>query len=215
MRGPLRQPLLPIPEDASYEDPLWEGRFSDLANAMVQYGAKPAIIRRFTGMANRQISLRYARLRDGVAKPGRLKSGLPRRFAIRQDRSSYDFILQSAVFAQVCMRIEDSFNKPLNRGWLLVAAYRAYCRLTEQMVKHLEIAPLDIDAAYDLMCHIGSTRYRQMAALQQRGCTSCGTQYLVLSDVEHDGQCCPMCAIDKRYRHLVEQNELKRRAVSS
>ncbi|MBZ0096788.1 MAG: hypothetical protein K8H75_15645 [Sulfuricella sp.] len=204
----------PIPESATIEDPLWTARFHDLANAMVLMSTRPKIISRYTGLSPRQVTERYVRLTNDVASPGRMGNGHPKRFAIPHDRGGLDWTIQSAVFTNCYLELEAAMGELVNRGWLLATTYHAYCRLTEPAFQETKMRRLTINAAYDLMTHVGFGQYRKRAALAQQQCECCGTHFLVVTEAELDNQHCPMCALDKNYQRLVENSaKLREQAV--
>lgn len=214
MRGPHRlQSLHFIPESASTNDPAWCGRFHELANAMVMYDAKSVLIQRFTGLSHKDIVQRYKALKQSEPAPGRLRSVRAARFVARYDRSTNDFLLQCAAFAQCLARIEAAFAEPINRGWLLVVAYRTYLRLSERLITQMKLSKLDINMCWELMGHFGNAKFRHLADIAQKPCQRCGTHYLVLSAADEDSDFCPMCSIEQYYTRLVQAGQHKRDAV--
>jgi hypothetical protein len=197
-------PGTPIPVSAFFHDPLWLGRFIDLANELVLMNAKPKIIARYTGLQSKAIATRYLRLNNTIAKKGRLKLASSRSFAAVHKRWGYDWNIQAATFASICLKIERSFDFPLNRGWLLATAYKTYLSLTEGMMKPLPtLNRLTFDDAYDLMNHFLPDR----AGLALHECNDCGTNYLVITEAELDGQNCPMCSMQQRFVNLLQNVE--------
>jgi hypothetical protein len=205
MRGPSRfQALHFIPESAETDDPAWSGRFHELANAMVMYGAKSRLIQRFTGLKHKEIVQRCQILKGCEPAAGRLRSIKPARFVTRFDRSTNDFLLQCAAFAQCLTRIESAFTEPLNRGWLLVMAYRTYDRLSERLVGAMSLQKLDINVCWELMVHFGNARFRHLADIAQKSCSHCGTHFLALNAAEETSDFCPMCGIQQYYQRLTQ-----------
>ena len=199
---------LPIPESAQFDDPVWAGRFQDLANQMVLLSAKPKLISRYTGLTAKAISDRYQRLTGHVGSPGRLPQSQPKHYAIPHSRAGLDWTVQSAAFASIYLKLERAFEEPVNRGWLLVTAFQAYQRLTDPLQRKLpRLCRINFNNAYDLVTHLRYGISRKDAPLALQNCSSCGTSYLVITELELDHQSCPMCAIQARYRLLVENSE--------
>ena len=200
----------PIPESASFDDPLWTSAFLDLANSMIIFGGRPKLIARYTGLSPKAIRERYRRLMGKEAPCGRLQQTLPRSFAIPHSRGSQEWLVQSAAFAGVFLKIEDAMknDEPINRGWLLVTAFATYCHLTNPIQESApKLTRLSLNAAYDLMTHLGYGSNRKLASLSLQKCAVCGAGRLVVTGIELDSQSCPMCAINKRYTQLLENSE--------
>lgn len=190
----------PIPANVGYDDPLWAGRFSDLANEMILLGAKPKMVANYTGLNPKVVSDRYRRLTGQEPPGGRMSQAQPKFFVSRTN--GYEFMLQAAIFAKVYLKLEAAMGEPVHAGWLLVTAYQAYLRRTEEVASGTSrINPLTISNAYDLMIHVGFRR-RNLTAIQVKDCSDCGSPYLVAIEVEKDECVCPLCALQARQEQL-------------
>ena len=198
-------PGSPIPESAKPDDPLWTGRFLDLAATMVVLGAKPTLVMRYTGLNSKAVAERYLRLTGKQAPKGRLQQTQPRNYAIAHNRGGYGWTIQAAAFANIYLQMEQALGFAPNRGWLLATAYEAYCHLTDSMQEAIpNLVRITFNNAYDLMIHLGYGLCRRSAPLALHACPDCGTPYLVMTQLELDQQQCPMCSIHKRFTTLVE-----------
>lgn len=206
----------PIPESAEFDDPLWTSSFLDLANSMIVLGARPKLIGRYTGLSIRAIRERYRRLVGKEAPGGRLQQTQTKAFSTPNSRGGHDWLVQAAAFAGVFLKIESAMNdEPVNRGWLLVTAYATYRRLTDPMLESTpKLNRLSLNTAYEIMTYLGYGSNRKFAPLSLQRCAVCGTGRLVVTEIETDSQSCPMCSINKRYVHLlnnVERNAAQKR----
>lgn len=192
----------PIPAHAEFDDPLWFGRFSDLANAMILLGAKPKLVANYTGLNQKSITERYRRLTGQEPPGGRMAQAQPK-FFCNPNANGHDFTLQSAIFATIYLKLERAMDEPAHAGWLLVTAYQAYLRLTDSIADQLpRLNRLTLSHSYDLMMHVGFRR-RNMAAISLKECECCGTTYLVANDYEKDqAEECPLCAMQRRQEQL-------------
>ncbi len=199
----------PIPQHAEFDDPIWTGRFLDMANAMVLMGAKPKLIMRYTGLSQKAVTMRYKRLTGEEAPCGHNKTNLPKFFATPHNRGGLDFNMQAAAFAGIYLKLEEAMGEPVNLGWLLLTSYQAYVRLTDTISEAVpKLTRLSINQAYTLATHLGiSDRMRNSATLALKDCGDCGTNYLVLTEAEIDNQRCPMCAIHGRYATWIENGK--------
>lgn len=197
----------PIPEYASFDDPVWRGRFLDLANRMVLMRAKPVLIHRYTGLSPKIIAELYKRLTGEEAPSGRLQQALPKHYAIPHNRGGLEWILQTAAYASTFVKFEKALDVVPNKGWLLLHSYEAYIRLTDKLQQEVpRLARVTLNNAYDMMIHLGTGPVRKGAKLALRDCPECGGSHLVVTDQELDHQACPMCAIQNRYLKLVENS---------
>lgn len=191
----------PIPANVDLDDPLWVGRFSDLANQMILLGAKPKLVACYTGLNQKAISERYRKLTGQEPPGGRMAQTQPK-FFVASNANGYDFNLQSAIFAKIYINLEAAMGEPVHAGWLLVTAYQAYLRLTEDIASQVpRLARLTLGNAYDLMMHVGFRR-RHLATISLKECADCGSPYLVSTEVEKDACGCPLCAMQRRQDQL-------------
>lgn len=207
----------PIPINAEFDDPLWMGRFSDLANEMILLGAKPKLVANYTGLPQKAISDRYRRLTGEDPPGGRMAQTQPK-FFCAPNANGFEFNLQSAIFAKIYIKLEEAMGEPVHAGWLLVTAYQAYLRRTEAIADEVpRLSRLTLGNAYDLMMHVGFRR-RHMAAIVVKECGDCGSPYLLAAELERESCGCPLCAMQRRQDQLavnLDRTRQNRKAVSA
>lgn len=193
----------PIPESAEFDDPIWIGRFHDLANAMISLDAKTKIIARYTGLPTKAVLNRYKRLTGRGAPVGRSQTFAPERFVTGSPRNGYDWNIQAAAYVGIYLKIEAALDEKVNRGWLLTVAYQVYERLTEPTrTASPSTQMLSFNRAYDLMNSIGHGIGRNSAALRLSTCTQCQSGFLSANTMEPDSQRCPVCDLEKKYERM-------------
>jgi hypothetical protein len=82
---------------------------------------------------------------------------------------------------------------PLNRGWLLLHAYRAYKDQTERLQRETGAKRLSITHAYSLLTFLALESAEEYADLATHTCPTCQVDYLILTNKELDTQQCPIC----------------------
>lgn len=191
--------MRPIPASVQFDDPIWISRFLDLADLMVWLGGKPKLICRYTGLAPKEVALRYKALTGREAQAGRLPQSKPGHYALPSKHRGLDWNLQAAAFASIYLRIEAALTEPVNRGWLLATAYLAYLRLTDPLRNSIrDLQRLEFNSAYDLMTLLGRDKDGKSAPLELRNCNVCGTSYLYITGWTAKRQACPMCGIQRQ-----------------
>ena len=194
----------PIARDAQPSDPRWEREFLDLAHGLVTAGAKTKLIARFTGLSVRKIRSLYVTLR-GIAPPsGPILQGRARYFAMRSTRTSSAWIIQCAIFLACYERVAEITERPLHRGWQLLAAFNAYLSLTETLKKCTAVKRLDINQGYALLTHCGFLE-EPNAELQRRECPTCLIRYPVVTSFPLASQPCPVCSMNANSGRLARQ----------
>ena len=196
-----------IPESANFKDPFWKPKFLELANMLIELGANPKLVARYTDLSERQITQAFVSILGKEPEAGRITASAPRRYAVVSERGGYGLLLQATLFANCYLQLEAAISEPVNRGWLLATAYRSYLRLTPQLCDAESNKRLPISAAYDIVCHIGIGNYRNEAALRMKGCDDCGINYLTLREAESFNQCCPMCAVNNNFQRLADTSK--------
>ena len=103
-------------------------------------------------------------------------------------------------------------STPVQRGWLLLAAFNSYLSITEEKLSPADsIKRLDINQAYALLAYCGFMTMLNGAELQLRQCQICSISYPVVAAEALDIQGCPVCAIDDNCERLSDQAPLARR----
>jgi hypothetical protein len=103
-------------------------------------------------------------------------------------------------------------STPVQRGWLLLAAFNSYLSITEENLSSTDSSKrLDINQAYALLSYCGFMTMREGAELQLRQCPVCSMSYPVVAAEAIVNQGCPVCAIDENCERLSDQAPLARR----
>jgi len=124
--------MRPIPENARPGDPRWAVAFLDLAQGLVTAGAKAKIIERFTDLPRRKIKELYKALRGTSPPAGPVMQGSARYFALPGKHTSETIRLQCVIFLACYERMAKITATPVQRGWLLLAAFNSYLSITEE-----------------------------------------------------------------------------------
>ena len=195
----------PLPEDASPEDPHWEGAFLDLAQGFVMAGAKAKIITRFTGLPMRKVRRMYSALRGSHPPPGPVMQGSARFFAAPSKRTSAAWSIQCAIFFACYERLGELTERPVQRGWRLLGAFTVYLSLTEMLYRTASVERLDINQAYALLTHCGFMSRTGSVELRRKECPNCLISYLVVATEPVDKHGCPVCAMNANILRLSHQ----------
>jgi hypothetical protein len=190
-----------IPREAQPSDTRWEPAFLELAHGLVMAGAKARLIARLTQCSQRKVRHLYQTLRGIPAPAGPVLQATARLFAIPRAQTSSAWSIQCAIFLACYERIGRIMERPLHRGWQLLAAFNAYLSITEELQRATAVNRLDINQAYGLLTHCGFLEDPK-AELQRRACPSCLITYLVVTSVPLRSQHCPVCSMDKNSRRL-------------
>jgi hypothetical protein len=194
----------PIGHDAQPSDPRWQREFLELAHGLVMAGAKTKLIARFTGLSIRKIRSLYLMLRSTAAPSGPIAQGQARFFAMRSTRTSSAWSIQCAIFLACYEHIETIAERPLHRGWRLLAAFNCYLSLTEALKQTTAVKRLDINQGYALLTHCGFLE-EPTAELQRRQCPTCLIRYPVVTTLSLKTQQCPVCSMNANSRRLARQ----------
>lgn len=204
---------VPIPHGATVDDPLWTGRFYDLANSLILCGTKAKIVRWATGLTPKQVSERYLRLTGNYPPLGRNGQAEPKYFARPSKHNGPAWPLQCAIYAGCYERLKMSFEEPVHKPWLVYTAFNAYLQLTESSIalSSVKAERININVAFDLI----SQTQQKHPPLALHLCPDCGIRYLILTTAELDNQHCPICALQKQCDHLITTgtNAAKKRCV--
>jgi hypothetical protein len=79
--------------------------------------------------------------------------GSARYFAMPSKRTSTAWNIQCAIFLACYECMGKITNTPVQRGWLLLAAFNSYLSLTETLNQTASIKRLDINQAYALLTY--------------------------------------------------------------
>ena len=204
--------MQPIPENARPGDPRWAVAFLDLAQGLVIEGAKAKLIERFTDLPRSKIKELYKALRGTPPPAGPVMQGSARYFALPGKHTSEALRIQCVIFLACYERMAKISSTPVQRGWLLLAAFNSYLSITEEKLSPADaIKRLDINQAYALLSYCGFTTMPNGAELQLRQCEICSISYPVVAAEALDIQGCPVCAIDENCERLAKQAPLAKR----
>ena len=150
----------PIPATATIDDPIWMPQLLQLAQNMMHLSARTKIIRRYTGLSEKRINALYDAIKgpDNDSRKQRDRCTRPLRFVVpgqKGAKGGQTFILQSAVFADVFIRMEAAVPEAPNRAWLLLAAFQAYREVIGPAQRALHLPEFSFNAAFDLMVAVG------------------------------------------------------------
>ena len=186
--------------------------FLDLAQGLVIAGAKAKLIERFTDLPRSKIKELYKALRGTSPPAGPVMQGSARYFAVPGKHTSEAARIQCAIFLACYERMAKITSTPVQRGWLLLAAFNSYLSITEEKLSPADsIKRLDINQAYALLTYCGFMTMLNGAELQLRQCQICSISYPVVAAEALDIQGCPVCAIDDNCERLSDQAPLARR----
>jgi len=197
--------MKPLPDNARPGDPRWAIAFLDLAEGLVMAGAKGKIIERFTNLSHRRVTSMYKAFR-GIAPPaGPVMQGSARYFAMPSKRTSTAWSIQCAIFLACYERMGRITKTPVQRGWLLLAAFNSYLSLTENLKETTSIKRLDINQAYALLTYCGFMML-PAAELQRKECPICSIKYPVVANEGLKTQACPVYTINANWVRLSGQD---------
>ena len=197
--------MTPITAEARSEDPRWSVHFLKLAEGLVVCGAKAKLVERFTELPHSRVKLLYRAVRGTAPPAGPVTQGSVRHFAIPGKHTPESLRVQCAIFLACYDRVGRITTTPLQRGWQLLVAFRAYLDLTERASKTASMRRLDINQAYALLTYCGFLTLRAEAEMQRELCPDCGIAYAVAVNEPRAKQGCPVCAINANALRLAEQ----------
>ena len=131
-------------------------------------GAKGKIIERFTHLSHRKMRAMYRALRDMAPPAGPIMQGSARYFAMPSKRTSTSWSIQCAIFQGCYERVSRITPTPLQRGWLLLAAFNSYLSITDKLHQTTGIKRLDINQAYALLSYCAFMSSSADAELQRK-----------------------------------------------
>jgi len=162
-------------------------------------GAKGKIIERFTHLSHRKVRKIYKALRRTAPPSGPVMQGSARYFARPSKRTPTEWSIQCAIFLACYERMSKITTMPVQRGWLLLAAFNSYLSLTEKLYETTSVKRLDINQAYALLSYCGFMTMSSGAKLQRRQCPNCSINYPVVADEDLDTQPCPVCTLNAKF----------------
>lgn len=185
-----------IPRGATANDPHWSGPFYSLARMMAEDRAKTALIEHYTGLSHRKVSALFREIHNecpegGPAARGRAEFYVTANGSNHQSGPAWN--IQGTIFLSCYQHLLQIAPFPLNRGWLLAYAYRAYKEQTERLHTETGTPRLSINHAYSLLNYASLESAEEYAYLATNRCEVCHTDYLVLTKKELDSQLCPIC----------------------
>jgi hypothetical protein len=204
-------PIIPI--DAEMTDPKWRVALLNLAEEMVLLGAKPVIIKRYTGVRHSEVTRLYRTLTGGNPPIGPLGTGGGHTYASPR-RFQYPTVVKNAVFAGIYARLARLVLEPVNKGWLLVYSMLAYQEMV-QIDGDSDEYFVDINTGYKMVTYCGLEVERGITGeLGLSTCSECGVEYLVATTSDIADQKCPVCTYSERL-HQGRRIERQRRVAEA
>jgi hypothetical protein len=123
--------------------------------------------------------------------------GKARFFAMPSKHTSAAWSVQCATFLACYDRVGKITERPVHRGWQLLASFGVYLSLTEKLHRAAAIRRLDINQAYALLTHCGFMTQSAAAELQRTECRTCLISYPIVTTEPLEAQGCPVCAMNE------------------
>lgn len=200
--------LPPIPDPIPENNPTWRAYLVLLAQALVEQGAKPKLIRHFTFVSERDLSQICKLRQDAPSLRGPIIQGSASYFTTAnnsRDRSGWAWNIQGSIMLSCYQAVAAATAPNVNRGWLLLQAHRAYLAMTEKLHQETGCKRLDINAAHALMA-IAQGEY---ADIGQYRCRACEREYMIDRSREVQAQPCPFCALAAIRKRLERNNAVR------
>lgn len=212
--------MRPIPERLPDNDPTWRADLILLAKGLIYFGAKPKIVRRYTGATKKDTRDLYHLLHGSAASCGPTAQGKASFFTTARNGShgsATSWNIQGAIFLRCFYEITKHSTQPMNKGWLLLQAFEGYRHQTNKLAESENIKRLDINQAYSLLALAGGTSVAEYADIGLAHCKHCDREYLVNKTRELATQPCPFEAMERTYQRRLEiciSNSQERRKAS-
>ncbi len=197
--------MTPIPAHAQPGDPRWAVAFLQLAEGLVDEGAKAKLIERFTALPHSRVQALYRSFAGKSPPAGPIVQGSARAFAVPGKHTPESLRIHCAIFLACYERLGGITPEPLHRGWHLLAAFRTYGALIGPLGAAAGTRRLDINQAYALLTFAGFLLQPERAEVQRQRCPECGVSYPVAASAPHVKQGCPVCAIHANCLRLARQ----------
>lgn len=201
--------MLPIPETQS-NDIRWQADHLRLADSLIQQGAKPKLIRRFTNLSKTEVRLLWHSVRQDKLASGPVGLQSPRFFTTARDSASGPgpiWNIQGAMFLESVKWLQQSVPFKVNKGWLLVNAFAAYQRMMNTFDVNRSFKQLDINQAYSLMVLSGITNSQEYGEVALHKCNCHQRNYLIETALDISGQRCPLLLIEQHYQSLINAGQ--------
>jgi len=122
-----------------------------------------------------------------------------------KDRSGFEWNLQGALFLHAYQSIQSAMDGyKVNRGWLLLNAYRAYRRWTRPLEPR-KTPLLNINQGYSLLRMSNLCNPGEFGELALTYCENCNRRYLVSLKHELITQVCPIEAMEDYHRRRTQR----------
>lgn len=197
-----------VPDPLPKNDPTWEPDVLILAIELVKEGLHGVIIKQFLGVTKSKISRIHQWVHGTALLAGRPVQGDARFFLNARnskDRSGAEWNLHGTLFLHAYQALLDATaGRKLNRGWLLLNAFRAYRRWSQPLAER-GTARLTINQAYSLLRLSALYNVGEYGEIALAHCKDCNRSYLISLKHEKSTQRCPLHAIEAEHRRLVEQ----------
>lgn len=192
-----------IPFDADVANPKWDIAYRQLAQAMIEEGAKAALIEWYTSLSHTTVTQLYVAVTGKHAPSGPIAQLQPR-FFVRNAKARIAMNLQSCSFLRCYQELARAFAPArASEGWLIYQAYAAFRRLTEPKAEVV----LQFSHVGQLVRLWGSNPGRR-GELDVVTCPLCGQVRLIETQAEVSPDGCPSCAAREAQRKLIERNKL-------
>ena len=199
----MSAPVPFIPFDADAGNPKWDIAYRQLAQAMIEEGAKAALIEWYTGLSHTLVTQLYLAVTGKHAPSGPIAQLQPR-FFVRNTKARIAMNLQSCAFLRCYDELARAFAPArAGEGWLLYQAYASFRRLTEPRAEVV----LQFSHVGQLVRLWGSNSGRR-GEVEVVACPVCCQARLIETQAEANPDGCPSCAARAAQRKLVERNKL-------
>lgn len=200
--------MRPIPDPIPSDDPTWKADLLLLAKGLVEHHAKPKIVRRYTGVSQREVRALYRLLHDAPPLSGPATQGSAKFFTTAYNSkkgAGTVWNIQGTIFLRIYSEIAKAVSIQANKGWLLLNAFQAYLRMTEKLYQESGIRRLDINTGYSLLVLAGNLSTAEYGEVAIHTCKQCNREYLVDKALELASQRCPFHAMAANHKRLTEQ----------
>lgn len=193
--------MRPIPESIDHTDISWRADLLQLSEALVEIAVKPKLIKRYTPITQTELRALW-KARHGTSLPAGVTGRQTVEYFINA-RNSHNMYgatwnVQGATFLTGAFCLRQSINYPVNRGWLLAQAFKAYEVMTRSLLVRGNITLLDANKAYSLLA------LSDQGLIGLHRCSCHQRHYLVDPKTSLARQPCPFSTMNKNHLHTRE-----------
>jgi hypothetical protein len=188
--------LQAMTEEMQASDPLWAPAFLEVAIGLIEKGARTRIVIQLTGLPKKRVLALYRALQKKPQPPGPILQAPAGFFVKANPHSPWNWPFHTAIFLACVDQLQQVMGKPLQRSWLLLAAYKTYQSLISDPSSQSK--QLTINQAYALITHCRYMKNHHQAELRLSRCKYCHIRYATLvDDYQHITQC-PVCTLQRK-----------------